>query len=82
MPVAALSAEVVGEDLGAAPTFRMLPGLLRVVVLRGEEEEEQHMITATTKGSASRTAAVVAAAEQRLASEDSPDIPQPGGQLP
>ena len=40
------------------------------------------MITATTKGSASRTAAVVAAAEQRLASEDSPDIPQPGGQLP
>ena len=52
MPVAALSAEVVGEDLGAAPTFRMLPGLLRVVVLRGEEEEEQDMITATTKGSA------------------------------
>ena len=60
--------------MGAAPTFRMLPGLLRVVVLRGEEEEEQDMITATTKGSASRTAAVLATAEQRLASEDSPDI--------
>ena len=70
MPVAALSAEVVGEDLGAAPTFRMLPGLLRVVVLRHEEEEEEHMITATTKGSASRTAAVVATAEQRASERD------------
>ena len=79
MPVAALSAEVVGEDLGAAPTFRMLPGLLRVVVLRGEEEEEQDMITATENVTTRCTMAVVASAWQRLASDQSfcTNVPTP-----